>query len=627
MGTSNRIGRIAALALPLVPALTIASYWILSLGAGESLSVAATYRYGDYNYFPPLAGLAHFKMGEWLVFEHLGEGLRSFPFPSLVLHGVSLGLLGPVGFMVADVAVAVAVYFAAQRLFRACRLSSSTVAILTLVVSCGLLAWPGAHLQRWLEWAPNIHLWGLRFPRPFLTDLFLLLCIGSWLRILVGHHERQREWALLGFWFGLLLQSRYYSATTVGLAVGLGALPAMLRPGGMVRSLRGLGIFAGVAAVTCLPFVAQRLFEHPDVPARFGAFAVDRLDPRFPEDLARRLVPSTLFAAAAALLVYWAALPRRRERLGATLALAVLWLLSLLALPASTVLLGQTIQPYHFLGEAVTFRTLVILVSLGQMLDAGAASIARHLPSRDWGLWLRRSGIAVVAASCLLLGTDLHLPRIAFQDHVRATYKAYRAPGYRTAFRELTDELGRERYAGARVLGTLDIQVLDWWALFGGMHAFSPEPCATSIDDDEIEDRLLRFLRELGANERDFRRIIRDRAVIIFFLGCAKYQVSRGHHFAPLSDYPRNVQQIFLKSTLFSSWRIALPNSEAKRLAERYARTREGRGDLRLDVIVLGPSRLDHGLAPAPEQFRLNFENSLFRVYLRADLEPEGGET
>ena len=62
------------------------------------------------------------------------------------------------------------------------------------------------------------------------------------------------------------------------------------------------------------------------------------------------------------------------------------------------------------------------------------------------------------------------------------------------------------------------------------------------------------------------------------------------------------------------------------RLVERYARTPDGRGDLRLDLIVLGPGRMDRGLAPAPDQFRLSFENGLFRVYLRADLAPEGEE-
>jgi hypothetical protein len=363
------------------------------------------------------------------------------------------------------------------------------------------------------------------------------------------------------------------------------------------------------------------------VPVRLGVFAVDRAQPLLPpEEPLKHLVMATRFAAAAGLLVYWIDPPRRRERLGATLGLTVMCLLSLLAIPASTVLLGQTVQPYHFFSETVTFKTLVIIVAIGQMLDMGAAWIARHLPGTDLSRRLGRAGLAIVAAGCLFLGTALHLPQIVFEGHVRRDFEMYRAPDYRAAFRELTDELGRERYAGARVLGTLDIQVLDWWALFGGMQAFSPEPCATTIDDDEIEDRLLRFLRELGAKQQDVLRIVKDRAVLIFFLGCAKYQVSRGHHFAPLSDYPLQIQQTFSNSSRFDSWLMALPNSEAKRLVERYSRTREGRGNLRLDVIVLGPGQLDRRLAPAPEQFRLRFENRLFRVYQRADVEPEGAE-
>jgi hypothetical protein len=528
--------------------------------------------------------------------------------------------------VVADLAVTVAAYFAAQRLFRACGLSSPMAEILTLVVACGLLGWPGSHLRQWLGWDPNLQLWGLRVPRPFLTDLFLMLCIGSWLRILVWRSERKRDWALFGLWFGLLLQSRYYSAATVGLAIGLVAPLGMLRPGGLARSLRDLGIFGGVTAATCLPFVAQRFFEHPDVPVRFGSFAVDRLQPPMPEGLLWDLVTATLFAAVAALLVHWTALPRRRERLGATLGLAVMCLLSALALPASTVILGETIQPYHFMDDALTFKTLVIVVALGQLFDIGAAWIARLLPATDRGRWLGRAGLALVAAGCLFLGASLHLPKIARQGHLRRDFKAYRVSDYRAAFRELTEELGREHYAEARVLGTLDIQVLDWWSLFGGMQAFAPDTCATIIDDDEIEDRLLRFFRELGAEEHDVRRLINNRAVLIFFLGHAKYQVSPAHSFAPLSDYPLKVQQKSSNASWFNSWLVALPNSEVKRLVERYARTPDGRGDLRLDVIVLGPGRLDRGLAPAPEQFRLSFQNRLFRVYLRSNLEPEGEE-
>ena len=103
--------------------------------------------------------------------------------------------------------------------------------------------------------------------------------------------------------------------------------------------------------------------------------------------------------------------------------------------------------------------------------------------------------------------------------------------------------------------------------------------------------------------------------MLVFFLGCAKYQVSKAHRFAPLEDYGPRGRRAFERSTPLSSWSIALPEPEAQRLVERYAAFREGRGDLRLDLIVLGPGRLDRGLAPDPERFRLSFENALFRVY------------
>ncbi len=621
MKISKRIKRTAGLGLALVPALAVAQYWIFSLVRGESLSVAAIYRHGDYNYFPPLAGLAHLTVGEWLVLEQLGEGIRSFPFPSLAIHGIALGLFDAAGYVVADILVAVLVYFAARRFLRASGLSFLTTAIIALVVSCGLLGWPGHHLQQWFGWAPAMHLWGFRFPRPFLTDLFLLLCLGSWLRIVVERREGTREWAVLGVWFGLLLQSRYYAAATVGLAIGVIAPFLTFRHGGSaVRTLRGLACFASTTVLVALPFAAQRLLEHPDVPTRLGAFPVERLRPFFLEGALGEVVRASLFAVLVAAVLAWSTPPRSRDRMAATVGLTLLLLLSTLALPASIVVLGETIQPYHFRHELRTFKALLLVVGVGHVLDVGASLLQRRLPGTGrLPSWPRVALLSIVAVGCLVGSASLHWPWILRENHMRADFAAYRVRGYREAFRELTRELASERHARARVLATLDIQVLDWWSLFGGGHAFCPEPCASNLSDEEIESRLLRFFRILGASERDMMRLVRERSVLVFFLGCAKYQVSRGHHFAPLDDYPPAVRRAFLRSSPLSSWLVALPDSEAERLREAYSRALEVDDDLRLDLIVLGPGPLDRRLAPDPERFELTFANERFRVFARRE--------
>ncbi|MCP5068900.1 MAG: hypothetical protein GY946_20245 [bacterium] len=610
----------------MVPGVTIALYWILSLAAGESLSVAATYRYGDYNYFPPLAGLMHLTMGELLVLEHLGEGLRSFPIPSLLFHGLSLSVFGPIGFALADIAVAMATYFASRRLFRACGLTVSTSVVLALVVSCGLLGWPGIGRQPGFDWIPAMHLWGLRFPRPFLTDLFLILCLGSWLRVLSGRLQGWGEWALFGLYFGMLLQSRFYSAATVGMAVGLAAPMLLVRSSKWGTALRSLGIFAATTGLTCLPFIAQRVFEIPDVPRRFGVFPVDRTHPLFLWGLYDHPLTALAIAAApaVALFINRLPMPAREKRLTALVALGAMGLLSLVALPMSTILLGQSVQPYHFIDEVVTFKTVLILVALGQGIDLGVAWIAQRHPQLGAKPIRSRLLVAAVAVACVWFGSDRHWKHIEDDAHERRDFAAYRVPAYRQAFSALTEELERDEYDEARVLGTLDIQVLDWWSLFGGLHAFAPEPCSTIIPDDEIEDRLLRLFRELGASRLQVAHLLNDRSVLVFFLGCSKYQASRGYSFAPISQYPGQVQEYIRASPPFKRWMIALPVFETMRLVRRYDRTPEGRGDLQLDLIVLGPGHLDEGLAPPGGKYRLTYENPLFRVYLSTDAVPKG---
>lgn len=619
METSSRAERVLAVVLPIVPAVAVALYWIESALQGEPFSVASIYRHGDYNYFPPLAGLARFSLGESLVFEHLGEGIRSFPFASLALHGVALGTIGPAGFVLADVFVAVCAYFAARSVFRAGGLSGPTTTILSLVVSCGLVGWPRSQVGAWLDWAPLLHLWGFRLPRPFLTDLFLLLCLGAWLRLVVERRDTPREWTLLGLWFGLLLQSRFYSGATLGFAIASTvALIGLHSRSAVAARLRGPALFASTTAVVMIPFAVQRWLEHPDVAVRLGTFPVDRWSPRFLEGVGTDLISVSLFAILGGALVRRSSVTRRRERMESTALLGLLFLLSSLALPSTTILLGRTIQPYQFGDELVTFKTLVVLLVCGQIVDVAATALSSLRPNGE----RLRSALATAAvlatvAICLVGAARVHAPSLGNPGHARLDFESYRAPGYRAAFRELVRELESGRYAEARVLATLDIQVLDWWSLFGGGQAYCPDPCATILGDDEIEARLLGFLRLLGVSPREMLRIVQDRAVMIFFLACAKYQASAWYQFAPLDDYPGQLRLAILDSSPLDSWQVLLPRSEGRRLLERYERTSAVDENLRLDLIVLGPSARDRALRPPSDRFERTFSNASFRVYRR----------
>lgn len=618
---ARRFATLQRWALPLVPALAISLYWILSWQQGESLSVAAIYRHGDYTYFPGIAGLAHFSVGEWLVAEQLGEGVRSLPFPGLLLHGLAFGVLGPLGLALADALLAVGAYYASRRLLRTCGVGYPTDEMLALVLSCGLLSWPENLFSGWTDWTFRFHLWGFRIPRPLVTDLLLLLCVERALRVFVRERDDAREWAWLGFWYGLLLQSNFYAAATVGLGVAVGLADRVRRGWSLGRAARSTGSLALATAATAWPFALQRLLEHPDVPVRLGSFPVPRLEPlglgpALLKDIAGEVAQAVAVAALGAAVVAWRRTGERRLTSASLLALSLLCALSALALPASTLLLARTVQPYHFVEELVTFKTLVFLVATGCVLEAVLA--VRFLRDGLSPVNRARRATALLAVCALLAiagALELHRPWLRRTDHVRSDFEVYRFPGYRAAFRELTETLEAQRDRGARVVGTLDIQVHAWWSLFGGGQLFSPDPFATGVSDSEIEERLLRLLRTLGATTEALGRLLHVRPLQIFFLSCDKYQFSRGYQAAPLSDYPPEVRRHLAQTSELSSWVIAMPLSERRRVLERYNRSEAVGEDLRLDLIVLGRGPLDRDLVPPAARFGLVFQNDWFRVY------------
>jgi hypothetical protein len=579
---------------------------VLSLAQGDSLSLAAIYRFGDYTYFPALAGLANFSLGESLVYEHLGEGIRSFPLPALALHGLA----------VADVLIAIFTYLAARRVFRACALLPLTSEVLALLVSCSVVAW--SLTGPVFEWLPKHSLWGYRLPRPFVTDLFLLLAVGSSLLIFVRGRRSNADWLTLGLWFGLLLQSRFYSAATLGLGIGVALLVLFAaRDHEIARTLRGVGAFALATSVALIPFLVQRLFEHPDIPVRFGSFPVDRLEPLLLESLGPDVVQPLVAVLAAGIAIWFFAPPDTSARLRAIGALGILCVISPLALPASTILLGQTVQPYQFEIQVVVFKTLAMMACAGQLLDVAATQLAKRAPAlaakRAW----RPIALAIVAIVGIAASVERHAVRHSWPYHMRTDFIAYRIPMYRESFEELIREFEKESYRGARVLATLDIQVHAWWSLFGGGQAYLPDPFATNVPDEEIEDRLLSFLKMHGVDRRRTLQLLQERLVQIFFLACAKYQASPAHTFAPLDEYPPKVRKSLTSMSVLQNWNVWIPESEALRLLEKYDRlpgTLQGR---RLDVIVLGRGKLDGQLEPNPAEFQKSYANRAFRVYTR----------
>ncbi len=298
------------------------------------------YRVGDIQLYPAIASLSQLNLGENIVFERLQEGLLP-PFPPLFPHAMLVGLFGELGFVVADVIIALSYYVALSALLRLFGISKSWSACASLLVVSGGLGFiaetleslqthpmvdisikslfgllcavclcsvllsfrssSATHQTRLIQlgWVAAVtaallylistdsSLWSWRIPRPFVTEVLFLICVFRISVVVTGYnHKSSRPW-IPWFWlaiaFSFLFQSQLYSGLSTSLIIASVMLYSLVlsRAGQDLKSgIKNLSVFLSTAAVCCAPFLLSRLLEHPDYPVRLW---VSR-----PEDAASR---------------------------------------------------------------------------------------------------------------------------------------------------------------------------------------------------------------------------------------------------------------------------------------------------------------------------------------------------
>lgn len=602
-GWRGLFGRPNALCLVLLALVLLkaAAYWLFAADRfpGEPLSAATLYRAGDIQMYPPIADLARGEFGESVVFEHRGEGVRTSPLTVFSLHALLFRLFGAGAFPAADLLLAAGYFFVLRALGRLLAGPGRLADLAAALVALDGIEITAAAL------GIKIHFWGLRIPRPFLSEplfaLSLLLSLGLLAR---PGLRRPGAWLALGLALSGLVQADIFLAIGFSLAAGIAWLGACARePRAFL--VGGAWAMTGLAAGLG-PFLWQRLHEHADLAARYGLIAVPRGTLFF-------LPQYTAQAALAALLCVLAFVATRRET-GARAASGFLLLLCVaayFALPASAFLLGKTIQPYHFpiaLRNATSYAllasALLLLAAAGRRLSPAALQWARGLALLLplVGLWQGLKDVRKLAKN---------------PGHVRAEslYPEWDAlASCRRDFAELVRELESGRHAKAEVLGTFDQQAACWWLTFRGGSLFLVEPTLSTRPDGELEVRLAAFCRLLGLDAAGFIEQLRRRYVLNFWFGLQKYQASTARIFAPLTDYRPEDRERILAAGLYDNWTLALPVPEEGRLARLHA---EVPAELpgRLDLVLLTRVEKERGFRPAG--FRVVWENATFQLWGR----------
>jgi hypothetical protein len=239
----------------------------------EPFDVSIIYRSaeGDIQYFPLIAQLARGTLTDRTLKETEGTSVRSFPFATLLPHALSVAALGQYGFVVADVLVALAYFFSVVAL---CRLAGISPPLSIIAALCFALRLP-AHLFDTAGLPDMFKLWEMRIPRPYVSELYLVMTVVGALALLTSRQPRLTHWLLLAAAFGLLVQGDIHAALVFVIASPV-LVYYVVKRDGLSKTLQR-GLYAGVfAAVLISPFVAQQLLQHPDIPVRWGVFPVER---------------------------------------------------------------------------------------------------------------------------------------------------------------------------------------------------------------------------------------------------------------------------------------------------------------------------------------------------------------
>jgi len=616
-------------ALVIVKAL---SYWVYAYHKDPSapLSVTAIYRQpDDVEYYEQIQAMSRGNFGESNIAEKHGSGVASFPYASFVLHAICYRLFGAVGFIVADVIV----YLVFFRLLAALlgllgggQLVSHAAA--AMIVTDGFSRLMGMLSGYEILGSRFVfEVWGTRIPRPFITEVFFLACLFFAVSLLTGHSAptKRRSWINIGVALSLLIQGDVYLAVTAGASIGLLAAYLLLESPKRADLIKCLLWFAVSALVAVLPFLLQRLLEHPDLPRRLGVFSL-------PRSAAFRigfmsvtpvLIALTMGLFFAFLQPVFYCIEQARKNARAIFFLSLIPLVAFLGLHINVFVLGKTVQVDHFpyAFESVSAYSLSLLCYV--LFLVFFELVRRRLQAFPTlpSLLGNHLDQPVTLMVCALVAFHLATSRPHYpMGHLRGDLEPYQklGPNYRSAFTDLAKELSKDTYKSASVVATFDTKVRTWWSTFREGNSFNPDVFLTTVSDAEIESRLVILCKLLGMQQPEqFGAFVKEWMINAIWLGHNKYQATRLYTFGPIEQYPKEVRKSIQNLSWFETWHLFIPHDEVTRLQDLFARTRLEPSGIRPDVIVLTSYDLAQGLEPLPVFFAPSFQNDTFKVWTR----------
>jgi hypothetical protein len=573
-------------------------YWCLSALRPdvEPLIVTIMYRFGDTDYLPLIYSLAHGRYSEIADAASYGTGILPFPAGTILPYALCIAAFGNAGFIVGDVLISAGRFLLFYAILRSI---TNKKALATGAAFAIMLA---------LYSGGSFGGWGFRYPRPYVTQLFLLAVTLTGVHLF--RQIRKNELRIFsafghGTVVGIATEGDMHAAIGFALATAF-LFAAFLMYSGRWKLVLTTGTYVALGCLLgTIPFAFQSLNANADVLARWGAYEHGR-NLILLLIFTKSLLETGVIALAPSIknLTPWAFEDSSAKETDLTFVLLAMIGGALFAPAVAVALTGKVIQGYHFIDRFEDVVRLGLYLTFAMMLVSVRLKV-----------WLVAAATAVLAA---------YGARPIFRDARDAVNKTEQQrvwgdfvaiPNYRRDLAALLGELDREKYRDARILGTFDQQLAMLWITQPRHTLFIPDTFLSLTSNEVIERRTIALSHLVGMSEEEFLRKATQPYFQLRFLTLAKWQATINYLAAPPEDYSADQLRNVLRTFPLDFWHVEMPQSVQNRLRARYVAPQAVKESPDLVILTDEPS---YSNLPGPSgAFSLAYRNNSFRLFAR----------
>ncbi|MEI7595870.1 MAG: hypothetical protein WCK02_09000 [Bacteroidota bacterium] len=593
----------------------ILNYW---MNGFEDLGVLTIYRsnVGDIQYFQSIEALSKFNFSEVNILENIGHGVQGFPFASLLIDAFFFKIFGSLGFLVADILIFYLFFSTLVLLFRIIGSGTKTAVIVSVIISSSLIENLAPFiLPEHFQW--SFRLWGLRIPRPFITEIFIILtfCINFYL---LKNPKSKSKLILfsLGATLAILTNMDLFAGFQL-LIIQLYVMFFIVENWKDYKTwiIKLLWISSGFI-VFIFPFLLQQYYIDPETTIRNGIIN----NPTFPHLLHLLLdLKPYLFIQITLITILFTIIwglnkiyLKHDENFRIYSYLSLLLAISLFSAFFFSIITNKIVHPHQFidrLDRYLSYSIIFIFIFLIMLVKKLDVSLNNSMFNQKIRTYLLIIFISILSVSAIKI---IFSAKKNAQISSHLTPKLYDIKNYRQNFNELALELNKINTVRPLVLGTLDHQVRVYWQVFGHQYSYLPDVFCTTVSDNFAEKRYANFSKIIGLDSNQYSILTNKPSSILFGFPGFKYIANNMFQYSSSDDYYESDKIQMMQTNAFDL-NIIVPKSAKKRLIEMF-KLSNNLPIGQLDYIVLQKDDILDSISDI-KNAKLVFKNEVFRLY------------